>query len=718
LIHPYHKEERIMAGTTTQHILAKYRKIIFAVILFMVADSLVIGINFYSTYKANESAVSINLSGRQRMLSQRMTKALLLLQRSQEAGDEAGIERNLKELNLAVNLFDSTLKGFRDGDIVTGGDGNKTSLAQVNTGISRKIVADAYLIWDPYLEKLQPLLGNNPRLDKIEPAVTYAQANNLEMLRLMNDLTSDLELVANSRAETLRIVLIVGIFVALINFGYTVIISIRDLMAGDAEISRAREETSEILSTVQEGLFLLDKDRKLGSQFSASLPQILHREIHQGMNFMTVLSEMVTNSIFHSAEDYIDLLLGDRVKEALVASLNPLTNVPITVKSVVTNENQKRYLSFFFNRVMVGNTISHLLVTVQDVTDRVLLTQQVEQARNQSKIEVEALLRLLSSDYGSLQQFIDNTSNALAQINSELSQTQDSGRDRLHAVNSILRLVHGIKGEAATLGIDMLETYAHESEKEIVEMREGGDSVTGDHMVRITVLLEGFYERFSSLAEIITRFGEAMSGRLTAPVAPDADAAAPAAHPKDESAEITGRINALAQRIAKDQDKQVEVSCYLEEFQELPRRVVHELSEISIQLVRNAMAHGIETPSERTRKNKSPTGEIRITCDRLENGRYDFIVRDDGRGIVVDRLREHLIRNGYLNKTEAANLNDADVARQIFQPGVSTADKVSRDAGHGIGLDVVHEKVQDIDGHLLVRSRADRFTEFRIQFGI
>lgn len=707
-----------MAGTTTQHILAKYRKIIFAVILFMVADSLVIGINFYSTYKANESAVSINLSGRQRMLSQRMTKALLLLQRSQEAGDEAGIERNLKELNLAVNLFDSTLKGFRDGDIVTGGDGNKTSLAQVNTGISRKIVADAYLIWDPYLEKLQPLLGNNPRLDKIEPAVTYAQANNLEMLRLMNDLTSDLELVANSRAETLRIVLIVGIFVALINFGYTVIISIRDLMAGDAEISRAREETSEILSTVQEGLFLLDKDRKLGSQFSASLPQILHREIHQGMNFMTVLSEMVTNSIFHSAEDYIDLLLGDRVKEALVASLNPLTNVPITVKSVVTNENQKRYLSFFFNRVMVGNTISHLLVTVQDVTDRVLLTQQVEQARNQSKIEVEALLRLLSSDYGSLQQFIDNTSNALAQINSELSQTQDSGRDRLHAVNSILRLVHGIKGEAATLGIDMLETYAHESEKEIVEMREGGDSVTGDHMVRITVLLEGFYERFSSLAEIITRFGEAMSGRLTAPVAPDADAAAPAAHPKDESAEITGRINALAQRIAKDQDKQVEVSCYLEEFQELPRRVVHELSEISIQLVRNAMAHGIETPSERTRKNKSPTGEIRITCDRLENGRYDFIVRDDGRGIVVDRLREHLIRNGYLNKTEAANLNDADVARQIFQPGVSTADKVSRDAGHGIGLDVVHEKVQDIDGHLLVRSRADRFTEFRIQFGI
>jgi signal transduction histidine kinase len=532
----------------------------------------------------------------------------------------------------------------------------------------------------------------------------------------MNDLTSDLENVANERAHILRIVLIVGIFVALVNFGYTVIISIRDLMAGDAEVARAHDETGEILSTVQEGLFLLDPDRKLGSQFSASLPQILHREIHPGMSFMTILSEMVSDAVFNSAEDYIELLLGDRVKESLVTSLNPLTSVPTTVTNTATNEVQKRYLTFFFNRVLVDGKISHLLVTVQDVTNQVLLAQQVEQAKSQSKVEVEALLRLLSSDSASLQLFIDNTTRALAQINAELSQTQDSGRDRLHAVNSILRLVHGIKGEAAALGIEMLETYAHECEKEMVEMREGGDSVTGDHMVRITVLLEGFYSRFSSLAEIISRFTTLMGDRQV-PADAQSAGSTPAA-PKDEGTEIAERVTTLAQRIAKDQDKQVEISCHLEKLHNLPHRIVHELSEISIQLVRNAMAHGIETPSERARKNKSPTGEIHISCDRLENGRYNFVVRDDGRGIVPDRLREHLVKKGYLNQEEANHLDDADIARQIFQPGVSTADMVSRDAGHGIGLDVVHEKVQDIDGRLLVRSRADRFTEFRIQFAV
>jgi hypothetical protein len=135
-----------MATSVRRSIFARYRKIILAVVVFMVADSLVIGINFYSTFKANESAVSINLSGRQRMLSQRTAKSLLLLQSAVAVNDDAGIERQLKELDLVVRLFDTTLKGFRDGDTVTGGDGNPVYLMQVDTDASRKFVMDAYVI--------------------------------------------------------------------------------------------------------------------------------------------------------------------------------------------------------------------------------------------------------------------------------------------------------------------------------------------------------------------------------------------------------------------------------------------------------------------------------------------------------------------------------------------------------------------------------------------
>jgi len=697
-----------------QSIFTKYRAIIIAVVLFMAFDSLVIGINFYGTYKAKESAVSINLSGRQRMLSQRMTKVLLFIRRSRETGDTASLEKYEKELDLTIHLFDTTLKGFRDGDTVTGGDMNPVFLVQVETDESAQFVADAYNIWNPYLKLLRPLLKdareNQPYSDlQVEEVVAYAQKNNLELLRLMNDLTTDLEHVANKRATQLRIVLVIGFLAALINFCYTAIISIRRLIASDRDLAQARNETIEILTTVHEGLFLLDKDKKLGTQFSESLPKLLRRNIEPGMDFMQILREMVSLEIFESATDYIELLLGDRVKEALVTSLNPLTNVAVSTGH--SANAQEHYLSFFFNRVLADDKISHVLVTVQDVTDRVQLQKQVEQAKNMSKVEIETLLRLAGSDFASLKQFIDNTSQALGQINEKLSESHDDTRALLHTLNYVLRLVHGIKGEAAALGIDALESYAHACEQEMVAMRESERELTGDNIVRIAVLLEGFYERYSSLANIASKLGSALgTGTLDRPEAAT-NAAAPAEHPMSE------HITHLAQRIATDHSKEIEISCHLDKLFSLPDRIVQELQSISIQLVRNALMHGIETPTERLAHNKPRIGSLSLWCEYLGNGLYEFAVRDDGRGIVPEHLRASFVKNGRLTPAKAAAMSDKEVAGLIFQPGISTADKANIDAGHGVGLDAVLEKVDNMrHGRLSVKSRPDSFTEFRIQF--
>ncbi|MCL2160839.1 MAG: type IV pili methyl-accepting chemotaxis transducer N-terminal domain-containing protein [Betaproteobacteria bacterium] len=704
----------------------KYRKIIFAVILFMVADSIVIGINFYNTFKADESAVSINLSGRQRMLSQRMTKALLMTNRSLEGERDANTKTNLQELTLAVGLFDTTLKGFRDGATVTGGDGKPAFLTQVETEESRNLVGKTYKIWDIYMELLRPLLlrplldkddkyteeeleqklafvKNNP--DTLTAALAFAQMNNLQILGLMNELTTDLERVASSRAATLRIVLIVGILFALVNFCYTVVISIRDLIKGDRLLAQSRKETAEILSTVREGLFLLDKDKRIGTQFSDSLPDILRRDVEPGSDFLPHLEAIAPRNIYEAAMDYIELLLGDRVKESLVTSLNPLTNVPVLVTDLRGN-TQTRYLSFFFNRVVAEELISHLLVTVQDVTDKVVLTQQVEQAKNQAKVEVETLLRLASSDFDSLQQFIDNVGEALAQINEKMSAPHDEARERLHTLNHVMRLVHSIKGESAALGIDVLESYAHECEKEMVTMRENEETLGGDQMLRVAVLLEGFFQRHSSLAQIVSRLGNALG--KTQGSAPETGGAQK--HP------FADHITALAQRIAADHGKQIEVSCQFEKFFSLPKATTKELQDISIQLVRNAMAHGIETPDKRVARNKPPTGALSLWCEYLGHGQYTFTVRDDGRGIVPERLREHFVTKNLMSAEEAAVLSDVEVANRIFQPGISTSETIDQDSGHGIGLDAVLEKVKGMGGYLLVKSRPDQFTEFNIQF--
>jgi chemotaxis protein histidine kinase CheA len=145
--------------------------------------------------------------------------------------------------------------------------------------------------------------------------------------------------------------------------------------------------------------------------------------------------------------------------------------------------------------------------------------------------------------------------------------------------------------------------------------------------------------------------------------------------------------------------------------------VVQELQSIAIQLVRNAVSHGIETPAERNALNKLPVGEISIRLENPGNGDYDFIVRDDGHGIVPAHLRNQLVATGRLTKEEVAAMSDIEVARYIFQPGVSTARRsANRDAGHGVGLDAVMEKIKGIQGYMQVKSSPNLFTEFHAHF--
>ncbi|MDR0996113.1 MAG: type IV pili methyl-accepting chemotaxis transducer N-terminal domain-containing protein [Zoogloeaceae bacterium] len=695
------------SGSTERSIFVKYRKILLAVILFMVADSIVIGTSIYGTYLANESAVSINLSGRQRMLSQRTTKALLLLQRAYTARDEERVVTQLKELELAVGLFDTTLHGFQNGDRVTGGDGNPAYLPAVSTDSGQQIVADAYALWTPYLKLLEPLRHEkrNFTASQLEAAVTYAQANNLQILKLMNDLTTDLEVSANQHAARLRWVLFIGMIVAILNFGYTVFISLTDLVAKDAEVDKARHETEEILNTVHEGLFLLDKDKRFGSQYSATLPNMLHTGIEGGMEFMPVLQRMMaTPELFEAASDYIELLLGERVKESLVASLNPLVNLPVKLHDAAGRE-QERFLSFFFNRVLdEEQKVRHLLVTVQDVTDKVLLLRQLEEAKGKARAEMENILGLLSGDFEGLRGFVGRVGESLTQINSALSQTEESPQGRLRTLNYVLRSVHTLKGEAAMLGIDVFESYAHACEQEMVAMRDSDKGVTADNMLRLTVLLEGFYERYTTLADIVQRFGEGMSGGGGQLATPEL------AQPLAE------HLTHLAQRIASDEQKEVAVECDLEAIAGIGQERASALQSMCIQLVRNAVAHGIETPGARKAKGKSPIGELTIRC-ASKDGLIDFMVRDDGAGIVPALLRERFTQNGMLTKIEADAMSDIEIAQLIFKPGVSSKAGADRDAGHGVGLDIVLDKVQRMGGQLQVKSRPDEYTEFHIRFG-
>jgi two-component system chemotaxis sensor kinase CheA len=128
-----------------------------------------------------------------------------------------------------------------------------------------------------------------------------------------------------------------------------------------------------------------------------------------------------------------------------------------------------------------------------------------------------------------------------------------------------------------------------------------------------------------------------------------------------------------------------------------------------VQLVRNAVVHGIEPPEERQRLGKEAFGLVRVTMQR--QGRQIVITcADDGRGLDEAALRQAAVQAGALSAEQAAELRPDEVWQLALQPGVSTAGAVSELSGRGSGLDVVHGAVARLGGTLALRSTPGRGT--------
>ena len=230
--------------------LGKYREIIWAVALFLVLDLSVLILNFYISYQISEDALSINLAGRQRMLSQRITKSLLIAQAN--INQDMPIDGALTELKNTTKLFDETLTAFEQGGMAQGGDQKTVYLTAITSPEGKEILNKARNIWEPYLDRVNSLIkdsSSSNALYLIDGAVRFALANNLKLLDLMNQLTTTLEQGANAKADILRKIQTVGILLAMLNFVFILFKFIRRLRENDRKIEIAQNETGEILAT-------------------------------------------------------------------------------------------------------------------------------------------------------------------------------------------------------------------------------------------------------------------------------------------------------------------------------------------------------------------------------------------------------------------------------------------------------------------------------------
>ncbi len=175
-------------------------------------------------------------------------------------------------------------------------------------------------------------------------------------------------------------------------------------------------------------------------------------------------------------------------------------------------------------------------------------------------------------------------------------------------------------------------------------------------------------------------------------------------------ASISERLYRIVRQTGKELGKRANLELQGAEV-ELDRSVLEKMTAPFEHLLRNAVAHGMESEAQRQRSGKAPIGEIRLHV-RQENNEVVFEFSDDGAGLNYAALREKAIAKGLLQADEAAD--NAQLAQLIFASGISTATEVTEVAGRGIGMDVVRSEIAGLGGRIEVRSESGHGTQFII----
>jgi two-component system chemotaxis sensor kinase CheA len=726
--------------------LGKYNGIVWTTVGFMVFVAALLSYNYFNTSGFASDALAIKQVAQQQAQPSVMNASAKVLAARLEKFED--VTPALEELRRAARGFDETMTAMAGGRSIKNAEGQTVRLSTA-TPTGEAALSQIVKQWTDYKTRLDPVLRwsgtpyeqnaegqkvlnrrgetfNNQVAALVEKSAAVQES----LTKLTAEVAADVGSASAQRANILSIVQVAGIVAAIAILFAVFTIFLRNLQKEEATAGRARKETENILRTVNEGLFLLDATQKIGTERSMALNDIFRRDDFTGMSFDDLLRGIVPEKTLRTAQDYVALLWGERVNEKLVKSINPLNEVEVHFDNPAGGF-ETHFLEFDFNRVKADGTMSHLLVTVNDVTKRVLLGRELQESQEKAQQQLDMLLRLLHIEPESLTGFLTDAEVSLKMVNSILKEPAREEAAFRSKIDSIYRQVHAVKGEAAALGLKTVEQRAHAFEESLNELK-GRNTLSGSDFLPLVVKLDELFNHLAQVREMLGRLVDLhaaiASRKITSPASAETDKkvgewlTGQGSSSLENTGLLAGAANAasalettldkLAKKVAESQAKRVNLK--LHGLERVPENYKRAVKDITIQLVRNAVVHGIEMPQDRLATQKPEAGTLTVDfVDRGSEG-YELVVRDDGRGLQIDRIKEVAIDRGLISPAQAQLLDARQAMALIFRPGFSTSEEVTTDAGRGAGMDLVRVLVAELGGRVGLASAGGRFAKFKI----
>lgn len=680
---------------------SRYRVLLLAISAFLI---MVVTLMIYSTNLSNairhintEHAVSTKLQ----YASHNLLQNLFNLKISYgEDPSSPHIVHALKNLSEAQNDFQTSIDLLRKGGTFTNESGMGVNVSALTDPDDIARVNRINELWVPLSAQISTYLKDatspTANVANLDIAVMSAQNSHERVHNDIEAVVQRLNGLLDQRTSALSNAQLGGVIGSVVFFLLFVFIIMRQLNVADAKAEEARNQTNEIMNTVSSGLFLLDKDLTIGSQYSKELERLIGQKDLGGRNLVEVLGNLISQDDLNTTHSFIGQLYNPRVKERLIGSLNPLTRQQMTVRE--GNADVLRYLDFKFNRVYSGDEISRVLVNVSDVTDAVLLESKIQQEREQNDVQLEMLSTILRADRQNIDDFVRNTQKHSMAINNILKAPGERQSELRGKAEHIFREIHSLKGEAYALNLHGFTVIAENIESDL-KVLQAKSTLSGEDFLGLAVHLEELMNLTQTIEYLVSRLGNSDI------------------HTNNNTSNKPRMANyyeQLVSDVAERNSKIVDfnyVGVEQVENEDL-RTTIHE---VAVQLLRNAVVHGIETPTERHARRKLEAGHVRM--ELLDNGsQYVLQLEDDGNGIDYEAIRAKAVRLGRYTEEQAKKLGTKELLALMFSSGFSTVEKATGDAGRGVGLDVIKDRVNKLGGKINISTSAGAYTRFTFTF--
>lgn len=434
-----------------------------------------------------------------------------------------------------------------------------------------------------------------------------------------------------------------------------------------------------VFENIQQGIFLLDKDFKISKFHSRAMKGIFNNDRIAGENFANFMRPLILPRELEALEMFMRHLFNEDMDEEVVNQLNPIDQVKIHTEQdgVVST----KYIRVDFTRVYRKDKIQHVMVTVSDETESILLQQHLDEAEKKKQQETERVLSILKIDPSILRGFLHNSRKMLKSISERYEQ---SDKDEYRQLLSFtMDIVHNLKGNAVVIGMDLMANKFHEIEEAITQLQS--KEIRGKDFLAILYEIDEADRMIADISEMLYKIVSIYKKF-------------PAEGQSVSNIMVIDALERGAELISKEVGKNVEINFANDHNVVIPDAYIDPFKDVMIQLIRNSIIHGIEAPSSRITAGKVIKGEIEISLDKNQDD--DLIIRysDDGAGLDLEEIRKKAEDRGLVMSHELDKMNDQQIAELIFMEGFSTSEKSNKHAGRGQGMHLVKSIIEDMKG--------------------